>query len=118
MPVVTPAPTPSSTPDETTDWQIYRSDDYGFEIKYPKEWTTKQYETGPVIFSALDGGKVYISRDMTKKYVDINDYLSKWDYKDKDRAALWNVRGEEFITISELIFTGINGRTSQKEKII
>jgi hypothetical protein len=50
MPVVTPAPTPSSTPDETTDWQIYRSDDYGFEIKYPKEWTTKQYETGPVIF--------------------------------------------------------------------
>ena len=24
--------------DETADWNVYRSEEYGFEIKYPKDW--------------------------------------------------------------------------------
>ncbi len=29
---------PAAKADETTDWNTYRNDEYGFEIKYPNEW--------------------------------------------------------------------------------
>jgi len=35
--------------DETADWKIYRSDEYGFEIKYPQKWQKQIY--GPFVES-------------------------------------------------------------------
>jgi hypothetical protein len=30
----------STNKDETANWKTYRNDEYGFEFKYPKDWTT------------------------------------------------------------------------------
>src|SRR3989344_5162507 len=31
-----------TTIDETTNWKVYKNDEYGFEVKYPRDWTIKE----------------------------------------------------------------------------
>ena len=46
-----PSPSPeavvSPTPDPTADWLIYTNTEYGYSIKYPKDWNTSEPEEGP-----------------------------------------------------------------------
>ncbi|MEA3452776.1 MAG: hypothetical protein U9Q96_00365 [Patescibacteria group bacterium] len=59
-PTPTLSPSPTSTPraDEMADWEVYRSDEYGFEVKYPEEWhiAEKRFSIGScaahLLFSA------------------------------------------------------------------
>lgn len=54
-PVVTsqpaPEPTQSDTPIDTSDWKTYRNEEYGFEVKYPKEFRldTKPRNNGFIV---------------------------------------------------------------------
>jgi hypothetical protein len=59
-PANAPAETLSQT--ETADWKIYRSDKYGFEFKYPADWSVEEqkvYNNGVNILapSSLQKGK-------------------------------------------------------------
>ena len=29
--------------DETADWQVYRNEEYGYELKYPKNWSFREF---------------------------------------------------------------------------
>jgi len=89
---------------ETGGLKTYTNQQYSFEVKYPKEWTVEEYETGLITFSAPDQGQAWISRDKDKKYQDINDYLSQWEYKDPNQAALWNVNQGNFVKINGINF--------------
>jgi hypothetical protein len=45
-----PTPTPevaTPTPDPTADWKTYTNTEYGYSIKYPKDWNTSEPEGGP-----------------------------------------------------------------------
>ncbi len=36
--------------DETADWKTYRNEEYGYELKYYKDWTYKDKEGGPYTY--------------------------------------------------------------------
>ncbi|MFH0739589.1 MAG: hypothetical protein V1819_00685 [bacterium] len=92
---------------EIAGWRVYGNEQDRYEVQYPKEWTIKKAETGLVMFLApkeLDYGQVWISRDSSKKYKDINEFLGQWGYKDPNQASLWNVSAGEFVKINGISF--------------
>jgi len=52
-PTVTPTPMPTPPPDETADWETYRNEEYGYEIKYPDSITLIEHP-GQVFFEFPD----------------------------------------------------------------
>lgn len=42
QPVMTPAQTDSENSVDTSDWKTYRNEEYGFEVKYPKDWSLSE----------------------------------------------------------------------------
>jgi hypothetical protein len=40
------SPTPTSTSSENANWGTYRSEDWGFELRYPNDWVVKEKTFG------------------------------------------------------------------------
>ncbi len=54
-------------PADTSDWQTYKNEQYGFEVKYPKDWTFSERNTG-----GSNIGVRFDSSKITQKGCDIN----------------------------------------------
>ena len=111
LPTVSSTPTvdstssPQATPDPTADWQTYRNDEYGFEVKYPEGWELNEptNATGLVVSfldpetkKGIEKGRIYPSYDLSisfwptinnefarggswsgqREYVDLSDYFT------------------------------------------
>ena len=48
VPSLTPAPTPQPQVLDTSGWQTYRNDEFGFEVKYPDGWRVIEEDTASV----------------------------------------------------------------------
>jgi len=81
------------TQDETADWKTYRNEDYGFAMKYPKDWVfeeSKDEEGASIFFHTLkkDEYNMYFKNSFTI-YIMKTTYtnVQKWfDNAYKDRS--------------------------------
>jgi len=76
----------------TVDWKIYKNEEYGFEIKYPNSWLTKEFVSNPnQVF-----GIIFYEKEGTEKSVDIQIYNSTETIEDFIKKA------EELTSIERL----------------
>lgn len=79
---------PSAVTDETADWQTYKNEQYGFEVKYPDDWRTSQCGVGRGFFLYCQGfGPQSVGEDISTA---INVLNSKLDIAKKSLPVLDN----------------------------
>ncbi len=117
LPTTTQTPTPqqpSPTPiNETANWKTYKNDTYGFEVKYPSDWTSKGSwsENGGFFYVAfgttdsidskpLATLRVYLNQTTLDKFVKSFDYISE----------TWKDTALDGVVAKEVISTGQNSR--------
>lgn len=100
----------NTSPVDTSDWKIYRNEEYGFEVKYPKEWIVK---TSPPAASGGYGGVQFFQNEVTSKpIVDIGMFEPANDprilYEHLTGVPNSNGRGEikELIVGNHKVFFG------------
>jgi hypothetical protein len=49
---ITEEPT-TTEPIDTSDWKTYRNEEYGFEVKYPKDWEIRESSDNPSVIATL-----------------------------------------------------------------
>ncbi len=75
---IQPSPTPTATPDETANWKTYQNEKYGFEVKYPLDFTEQKAESDTTLLSVTktDRGSSYNFMIYIRKNYKVNQIIS------------------------------------------
>ena len=118
----------SPTPNPTSNWKIYRNENWGFELRYPPNWTYSESSwDGGENETSVDYDGIHLSppsstRGITQINVykvknnglNIKDYFNKNDYSCCGPDAEPTYLGDEIMASEKVIVDGIEGRKALK----
>ena len=95
-------PTPLTTSHETTNWDTYRNEEYGFEFKYPKEWGELKIELPENVSDSYF--KEILTQQIQKdvfSFTSGNSEIVKVWYHSPSNTLAFIKKGKEITTIDE-----------------
>lgn len=68
--------------DDISNWQTYRNEEFGFEVKYPREWFNNIDEEGNKKYQTLGGSYVFSNQD-------VQNFQKDFDITQKDSLVFF-----------------------------
>jgi len=92
---------------DTSNWNVYKNEEYGFEIKYPKDWKYKIQEGG----LGMDYGINFIDSENKNNFIFFNLGPASYSVKDADKHAQkdFEIRDLKIESKEDVIIDGIKG---------
>lgn len=109
-PVASSAPTPTPTPNPHEGWNVYRNEEYGFEISYPSNYealddANNLYGWPYAVVLLYNGGQAY---DVVVEVWDsMNEYTSKHPATETFDVEIRTINGK-FISATDYTMEGSN----------
>ncbi|HZX50126.1 MAG TPA: hypothetical protein VFE94_03205 [Candidatus Paceibacterota bacterium] len=127
-----PPPVPSPQPQaidnqqseiDTSNWQTYRSDEFGFEVKMPENWMAREFEVkiDLGIFNLPEYYAVSVSKIENNEGMTNREYAEQWFESRKDLLSDYEVSstGAAEVSVGEYVgykiqgfHTGIEGEST------
>lgn len=79
----TPSLTPilTTTPDPTADWSVYRSEEYGYTIKYPANWHVIEKSSYNLAIESVEGERIDVFTQNNPEKLSLEDWLAQVSQK-------------------------------------
>src|SRR3989339_655335 len=96
---------------DTSNWEIYRNEEYGFEVKYPSEWKNEVFKKGEpkrdpipnsltIFIYDLEGDmKFFILVDKGEDGNDYEEYIDNYTYTFNWNGSLLNKNDDVFNSV-------------------